>query len=66
MSSGILIKNQINRKIIKFLPKLSVGDLLFELSKIMKYGANRIVEITKRTAKVLNLLDLNYIITKNA
>ena len=58
------VMNLIRKK--ELLSKLSVGDLLFELSKIMKYGDNRVVEITKKTAKVLNLLDLNYIITKSA
>ncbi len=57
------VMNLIREK--ELLSKVSVEDLLFELSKIMKYGDNRVVEITKRTSNMLNLLNLNFIVTKN-
>ncbi len=49
----------------RMLSKISVRDMLFELSKIMKYGNNRLLETTKKTLDILNELDLNYIVTKN-
>jgi len=32
----------------RMLSKISVRDLLFELSKIMKYGNDRLLETTKK------------------
>lgn len=50
-------------KMKRLLNKISVADVLFEFSKVLVGERNRILEVPKRTRKMLKDLGLKYLIT---